>query len=118
MQWFLMVLTLSLMLASAPVSAQQSNYLLTVPVYQSVPASLTRMREVLTALHASFSTDPTLGYITANLGSQRRSVTVREDSASIDRTTTQATRLNVTCADSEGKAEALCREIKRRYERR
>ena len=113
-----MVLTLSLMLASAPVSAQQSNYLLTVPVCQSVPASLTRMREVLTALQATFSTDPTVGYITANLGSQRRSVTVREDSASIDRTTTQATRLNVTCADSEGKAQALCREIKRRYERR
>jgi hypothetical protein len=118
MKWSLMLLALRLMLASAPVSAQQPSYLLTVPVYESVPASLKRMREVLTALHASFSTDPALGYIAANIGGQLRSVTVMEDGASIDPTTAKFTRLNVTCVDGEGKAEALCREIQRRYERR
>ena len=41
-----------------------------------------------------------------------------EDSASIDWITAKSTRLNVACVDGEGKAEALCREIQRRYERR
>ena len=118
MQWPLMLLALSLMLASAPVSAQPTSYVLAVPVYESVPASLTRMRDVLTALQATFSTDPALGYIAANIGGQLRGVTVMEDSASIDRITAKSTRLNVACVDGEGKAEALCREIQRRYERR
>jgi hypothetical protein len=113
-----MLLTLSLILASALVSAQQTNYVLTVPVYQSVPASLTRMREVLTALKATFGTEATLGYITATFGNEARQVSVMPDGTSIDRTTIQATRLNVSCIDLAGGAEALCREIQRRYERR
>lgn len=117
MKRFLMLLPLSLMLAIAPVSAQQTNYTLTVPVYQSVPTSITRMRTVLTALHATFETDATLGYITATLGRQRHHVSVMPDGTSIDQTTIQATRLNVTCVDMDGRAEALCREIQRRYER-
>jgi hypothetical protein len=113
-----MLLTLSLMLASTPVFAQQTRYVLTVPVYQSVPASLTRMRTVLPALKATFGTEATLDYITATLGSQLRHVSVMPDGASIDRTTIQATRLNVSCIDMSGDAEALCREIQRRYEGR
>jgi hypothetical protein len=118
MKWPLMLLSLSLMLASAPVSAQQPSYILTVPVDQSVPASLTRMREVLTTLHATFGTEATLGFLTATIESQRRQVNVRPDGTSIDPTTAQATRLTVTCMNIDGDAEALCREIQRRYERR
>jgi hypothetical protein len=114
----LMLLALSLMLAIAPVSAQQTNYTLTVPVHQNVPASLTRMRAVLTALNATFGTEATLGYIDATLGRQRHHVSVMPDGTSIDQTTVQATRLNVTCVDMDGGAETLCREIQRRYERR
>ena len=117
MKWFLMLLILSLMLVSTPVSAQQPIYILTVPVYQSVPASLTRMREVLKALNATFKTDASLGDINANLGSALRSVTVQSDGTSIDRTTIQPTRFNVTCVDADGGAEVLCRDIKRRYEK-
>ena len=118
MKWFLMLLTLSLILASAPVSAQQTSYTLTVPVHKSVPDSLTRMREVLTALNATFGTDASLDYITATLGSQLRSVSVMPDATSIDRTTIQPTKLTVGCVVVEGGAEALCRDIQRRYERR
>jgi hypothetical protein len=117
MKWSLMLLTLSLMLASAPASAQQS-YTLTVPVYKSVPASLARMREVLIALKATFGTEATLGYVTATFGNEARQVSVLPDGTSIDRTTIQATRLNVSCIDIAGGAEALCREIQRRYEGR
>jgi hypothetical protein len=118
MKWFYIFLVLSLMLANAPVSAQQTSYVLTVPVRQSVPASLTRMRAVLTALHATFGTEATLGYVTATFASQHRQVNVTPDGTSIDQTTFQATRLDVTCVDVDGGAEALCREIQRRYEGR
>jgi hypothetical protein len=118
MKWLLMCIPLGLMITSAPVSAQQTSYVLTVPVHQSVPASLTRMREVLKALHATFGTEATLGYVTATFESQRRHVSVMPDGTSIDRTTIQATRLNVTCVDVDGGAETLCREIQRRYEGR
>ena len=68
MKWSLIFLALSLILASAPVSAQPTGYVLTVPVYQqSVPVSLKQMREVLTALNATFGTEATLGYVTATL---------------------------------------------------
>ena len=97
---------------------QPSSYVLTVPVYQSVPASLTWMRAALKALKATFGTEATLGYITATFGSEARQVSVMPDGTSIDQTTIQATRLNVSCIDITGGAEALCREIQRRYEER
>jgi hypothetical protein len=118
MKWSLMLLALTLMLTGVSVSAQQTSYMLTVPVYQSVPDSLKRMREVLTALKATFGTEATLDHITATFGSEARQVSVMMDGTSIDRTTIQATRLNVSCIDIAGGAEALCREIQRRYERR
>jgi len=117
MQRFLMFLILSLILASNAVSAQQTSYTLTVPVHKSVPDSLARMREVLTALNATFGTDASLGYITATLGSQLRSVSVMPDGTSIDRTTIQPTKLTVGCVVADGGAEALCRDIQRRYEK-
>jgi hypothetical protein len=117
MQRFLMFLILSLILASTAVSAQQTSYTLTVPVHKSVPDSLARMREVLTALNATFGTDASLGYITATLGSQLRSVSVMPDGTSIDRTTIQPTKLTVGCVVAAGDAEALCRDIQRRYEK-
>jgi hypothetical protein len=63
MKWSLMLLALTLMLTGVSVSAQQTSYMLTVPVYQSVPDSLKRMREVLTALKATFGTEATLDHI-------------------------------------------------------
>src|SRR5262245_30868697 len=111
MKWLLMFLIVSLLLVSAPVSAQRRIYTLTVPVHESVPDSLARMREVLTALDASFGEDASLSRITAPVGSELRSVTVMPDATSKDRTTDQPTKLIVICTFGEGDAEALCRDI-------
>jgi len=116
MTWSLTLLALSLLLASTSVSAQQTTHILTVPVYQSVPASLTHMRTVLTALQATVDTETTVGFIIATFGSQRRTVTVQSDGIARDPTTGQSTTLTVICVDDEGGAAALCREIQRRYE--
>src|SRR5262245_58680694 len=116
MKWFLMFLIVSLLLTSAPVSARETHYVLTVSVHESVRNSLTRMRDVLTELDATLSTDAALGYIIANLGSQGGHVTVPEDGDSIERTTLQLTKLIVMCRVNDGDAEVLCREIQRRYE--
>ena len=116
MTWSGTLLALSLMLASTSASAQQTTHVLTVPVDQSVPASLTHMRTVLTALQATVDTETTVGFIIATFGSQRRTVTVQSDGISRDPTTDQSTTLNVICVEDEGGAAALCREIQRRYE--
>ena len=116
MTWSGTLLALSLMLASTSGSAQQTTHVLTVPVYQSIPASLTHMRTVLTALQATVDTETTVGFIIATFGSQRRTVTVQSDGIARDPTTGQSITLNVICVDDEGGAAALCREIQRRYE--
>src|SRR5215831_4826316 len=96
MNWSLTLLALRLMLASTAVSAQQTTHVLTVPVDQSVPASLTHMRTVLTALQATVDIEATVGFILATFGSQRRTVTVQSDGMARDPTTGQATTLTAT----------------------
>jgi len=95
MKWSLTLLALRLILASTSGSAQQTTHVLTVPVYQSVPASLTHMRTILTALQATVDTETTVGFIRATCGSQRRTVTVQSDGIARDPTTGQSTKLNV-----------------------
>ena len=116
MKWSLTLLALRLILASTSGSAQQTTHVLTVPVDQSVPASLTHMRTVLTALQATVDIEATVGFIIATFGSQRRTVTVQSDGIARDPTTGQSTTLTVICVDDEGGAAALCREIQHRYE--
>ena len=118
MKYMLAILVLSLMFFRSTAHAQDVSFSLTVPVYQSVAASLAHMRTVLTAMGAHFETDAALGYLVATLGNQTEAqrVTAMPAGTSLDPRTALPTQLDVSCIRSSGGAEALCRDIARRYQ--